>query len=87
MYRAGRHRAWLKHKAQFMARGELCAIRQDRDGRWRAICDIDDRRVHAVAGPGAEERVGQLVELVYSRVDADGTLREARVAPPVPHGA
>jgi hypothetical protein len=27
------------------------------------------------------ERIGRLVELVYSRVDADGSLREARVAP------
>jgi len=28
-------------------------------------------------------REPQVVELVYSRVDADGTLREARVAPVV----
>ena len=34
--------------------------------------------------PAAAELVGQSVELVYSRVDADGTLREARVAPAGP---
>ena len=82
-YRAGRHRAWLKHKAEFTTRAELCAVRQDRDGRWHAICNIDGRRIHAVAGPRTAGRVGQLVGLVYSRVDADGTLREARVAPAV----
>jgi ATP-dependent DNA ligase len=85
-YRAGRHRAWLKHKAQCAAPAELRAVRQGRDGRWRAVCDIDGRRVHAVAGPRTAERVGQLVEVVYSRVDADGTLREARVAATVAHG-
>jgi hypothetical protein len=61
---------------------ELRAVRQDRDGRWHAVCDIDDRRIHAVAGPRTAERVGQLVELVY----ANGTLREARVAPAVQGG-
>jgi len=50
---------------------------------WHAVCDLDGRRVHTVAGPRTAERVGQVVELVYSRVDADGTLREARVAPAV----
>lgn len=30
--------------------------------------------------PRTAERIGQIVELVYSRVDADGSLREARVA-------
>jgi ATP-dependent DNA ligase len=81
-YRVGRHNAWIKHKAQFTTRAELRAVRQDRDGRWHAVCDIDGRRIRAVAGPRTADRVGQLVELAYSRVDADGTLREARVAPP-----
>ncbi len=58
-YRAGRHRAWLKHKAEFTTRAELCAVRQDRDGRWHAICNIDGRRIHAVAGPRTAGRVGQ----------------------------
>jgi ATP-dependent DNA ligase len=82
-YRAGRNRAWIKHKAQFTTPTELRAVRQDRDGRWHAVCDVDGRRVHAVAIPRTAERVGQVVEVVYSRVDADGTLREARVAPAV----
>jgi ATP-dependent DNA ligase len=82
-YRAGRNRAWIKHKAQFTTPAELRAVRQDRDGMWHAVCDLDGRRVHAVAGPRTAERVGRVVEVVYSRVDADGTLREARVAPAV----
>ena len=63
---------------------ELRSVRQDREGRWHALCDVDGRRVHAVAGARTAELVGQSVELVYSRVDADGTLREARVAPAGP---
>jgi hypothetical protein len=80
-YRPGRHRAWLKHKTRFVARAELRSVHQDRDGCWHAICDIDGRRVHAIAGARTAERIGHVVELVDSRVDADGSLREARVAP------
>jgi hypothetical protein len=79
-YRPGRHRAWIKRKGRFTASAVLSSVRQDRDGRWHALCDLDGRRVHALAGARTAERVGQLVELVYSRVDADGSLREARVA-------
>jgi bifunctional non-homologous end joining protein LigD len=79
-YRPGRHRTWIKQKARFTARAELHSVHQDRAGHWHALCELDGRRVHAVAGPRTAERIGQLVELVYSRVDADGTLREARVA-------
>jgi hypothetical protein len=80
-YRAGRHRTWVKHKARLTTLAELRSVHQDRDGLWHAVGDIDGRRVHALAGPSTAERVGQLVELVYSRVDADGSLREARVEP------
>jgi ATP-dependent DNA ligase len=80
-YRPGRHRAWIKRKARFTAAAALCSVRQDRDGRWVALCELDGRRVHALAGARTAERIGEFVELVYSRVDADGSLREARVAP------
>ena len=82
-YRPGRHRTWVKQKARFTAHAELHAVRQDRDGRWHALCEADGRRIRALASARTTERVGQVVELVYSRVDADGTLREARVAPRV----
>jgi ATP-dependent DNA ligase len=80
-YPPGRHRAWIKHKARFTARAELRSVHQDREGSWLAVCELDGHRVHALAAARTAERVGQLVELVYSRVDADGSLREARVAP------
>jgi hypothetical protein len=55
-------------------------VHQDRECRWHALSEIDGRRVHAAGGFRAAERTGQFVELVYSRVNADGSLREARVA-------
>jgi hypothetical protein len=81
VYRPGRHRTWIKRKALFTAHAELCSVHQDRDGRWHAHCKLEGRPVHALAGAGTAERTGQLVELIYSRVDADGSLRESRVAP------
>jgi hypothetical protein len=79
-YRPGRHRTWIKQKARFIARARLLEVRDDRHGQWHALCELDGRRVHALAGARTAERIGQLVELVYSRVDADGGLREARIA-------
>ena len=83
-YRPGRHRTWIKRKARFMAHAELCSVHQDRDGCWHALCELDGRRVHALAGARTRELIGQPVELVYSRVDADGSLREARIASRAP---
>ena len=82
IYRAGRGRAWLKHKARYTTEAVLLDVRRDRDGQWHAICDLGARRMAAVAGPGAMDRVGEAVTVVYSRVDADGGLREARLAAP-----
>jgi hypothetical protein len=47
------------------------------------VCDLDQggRTVAAIASTTIE--VGERIQVVYSRVDADGTLREARVATPV----
>ena len=80
-YRPGRHRTWIKRKARFTVHAELSSVHQDREGCWHAVCQFDGRRVHALAGARTGERIGQRVELVYSRVDADGSLRAARVAP------
>jgi hypothetical protein len=80
-YRPGRHRTWIKHRARLITRAELRTVHQDRDGCRHALCDIDGRRVHALAGARTVERLGQPVELVYSRLDADGSLREARGGP------
>jgi ATP-dependent DNA ligase len=83
-YRPGRHRTWIKQKARFVARAELRSVHQDREGCWHPLCEIDGRRVHALASAQTRNLVGEPVELVYSRVDADGGLREARIASSVP---
>ena len=80
-YRPGRHRTWIKQKARFTAHAELYSVHQDREGCWHALCEIDGRRVHALASAQTRNLIGEPVELVFSRVDADGGLREARIAP------
>jgi bifunctional non-homologous end joining protein LigD len=84
VYRAGRHRSWRKLKARHIVHAVLRSVRVARDGQVYAICDVDGRHVAAVASAGASERIGETVELVYSRVDADGGLREVRLAPALP---
>lgn len=85
IYRPGRSRGWLKHKARHTAEAVLVGVRQNREGRWHAICDADGRKIAAVASASAAERVGEVVRLVYSRVDADGGLRESRLEAPPPN--
>jgi ATP-dependent DNA ligase len=79
-YRPGRQRVWLKHKARYTVDGLLLSVGQGRDGQWHAVCDVDGRRVSVLAGAGLVDRVGDVLTLVYSRVDADGDLREVRIA-------
>lgn len=86
-YRPGRHRTWIKQKVRFTAHAELRSVHQDREDCWHALCELDGRRVHALADARTAERIGQLVEVVYSRFDADGGLREARVVPAAGDGA
>lgn len=81
-YRPGRQRVWLKHKARHAVDGVLLSVRQDRDGQWRGVCDVDGRRVSVLVGASWVDRVGERFTLVYSRVDADGDLREVRTSAP-----
>jgi bifunctional non-homologous end joining protein LigD len=81
-YRPGRQRAWLKHKARYTADGLLLSIRQGRDGQWYGACDVDGRRVSVLAGASWLDRVGEVLTLVYSRVDTNGDLREVRIGEP-----
>jgi ATP-dependent DNA ligase len=80
LYRQGRQASWRKLKARYTANVMLRAVHQARDGQLFAVCDLDGQRVTAVAGMSTEGYIGQPIELAYSRVDADGTFREARVA-------
>lgn len=80
-YRSGRATSWRKLKARHRLPAILRQVRIGRDGHPYAVCDSDGRRIVAAATGNLEPYLGQLVEIIYSRIDADGTLREARVDP------
>jgi hypothetical protein len=57
--------------------------RPGRQPAWRntyAVCELDGRRVTAFGSPRLAALIGHRVELAYSRIDADGTLREVRIS-------
>lgn len=78
-YRPGRQTAWLKHKARHEIEGVGLAAHRDRDGVWHLRCDVGGQRPMALSGRDCRHLVGVSVALAYSRVDADGGLRELRV--------
>jgi ATP-dependent DNA ligase len=77
-YRPGRQSAWQKVKARHRVTVTLRSLAAGRDGKTYAVCDLEGRRIVALSGQHLASRVGGEVQLVYSRVDADGSLREAR---------
>ncbi len=79
-YRPGRQTTWRKYKASHLATARLCAVRRGRDGHTHAISELDARRVTMLGSPRLSALIGQEVELAYSRVDADGSLREVRIS-------
>ncbi len=79
-YRPGRQTAWRKYKASHRATATLCAVRRRRDGHTYAVSELDGRRVTTLGSPRLSALIGQQVELAYSRVDADGSLREVRIS-------
>jgi ATP-dependent DNA ligase len=79
-YRPSRQTAWRKYKARHHATARLRSIRPGRDGHTYAICELDGRRVTTVASPRLAALIGHRVELAYSRIDADGSLREVRIS-------
>jgi bifunctional non-homologous end joining protein LigD len=86
-YRAGRQSAWQKHKARHQADGLLVALHEDREGRPWGICETERGRGLAAANGVTAAAIGQPVQIIYSRTDADGSLREARIQgqPSNPH--
>jgi hypothetical protein len=85
-YRPGRQSAWVKHKARCGVEGVLLSVHRDRDGQWQAICDVVGRRVRPLAGARSGALVGRPIRIVYSRVEGDGGLREARLRLSLPVG-
>jgi ATP-dependent DNA ligase len=79
-YRPGRTRAWRKLKARHTLPATIAGVHRDRDGRLVARCSLNDgRRCSVRADSGAEQLVGLDVTVVFSRTDADGSLREPRL--------
>ena len=79
-YRSGRQATWRKYKARHRASATLSALRPGRDGHTYAISELNGRRVTTLCSPRLAALLGRQVELVYSRVDADGSLREVRIS-------
>jgi bifunctional non-homologous end joining protein LigD len=87
-YRAGRQRTWRKLKASHRVTAKLKTLRSGRDGNTYAICNVDGRRVAVLGSPRLQHLIGSKLELAYSRIDADGSLREVRISsvtPLAPH--
>jgi bifunctional non-homologous end joining protein LigD len=79
-YRAGRQTTWRKYKATHHTTATLRAVRPGRDGHTYAVCDLSGRRVTTLGSPRLAAVIGHQVDLAYSRIDADGSLREVRIS-------
>jgi ATP-dependent DNA ligase len=79
-YRPGRQTTWRKYKASHRAAAMLRAVRPGRNGHTYAVCELDGRRVTAFGSARLAALIGHRVELAYSRIDADGSLREVRIS-------
>jgi bifunctional non-homologous end joining protein LigD len=79
-YRPGRQTTWRKYKASHRATATLRDVRLGRDGHTYAISVLDGRRVTTLGSPRLAALIGRQIELAYSRIDADGSLREVRIS-------
>ena len=79
-YRAGRFRSWRKLKAQHAIGATIRRLDRDRDGRLFARRVLPDGRSCSAWVPAAVEPTREQTTIVYSRVDADGSLREPHLA-------
>ena len=82
-YRRGRTRSWRKLKARHELATTVVGVHEDRDGRIWARCAFQNGcRCTVSADPRARQLIGQPAKVVYSRTDADGSLREPRLLQP-----
>ena len=79
-YRAGRVRSWRKLKARHTISATIRRLDLDREGRLFARCVLPDGRSCSAWVPGAVDPACEQTTIVYSRVDANGSLREPRLA-------
>jgi bifunctional non-homologous end joining protein LigD len=78
-YRGGRSRSWRKLKAQHTIGATIRRLDRDRDGRLFARCVLADGRPCSAWVPASVEPIHEETTVVYSRVDANGSLREPRL--------
>jgi hypothetical protein len=82
-YRPERTRSWRKLKARHQVAVTVAGVHEDRDGRICARCGLQDgRRCTVWADARARQWVGRTATVVYSRIDAGGSLREPRLVQP-----
>jgi hypothetical protein len=79
-YRAGRVRSRRKLKARHTIPAEIRRLDRDREGRLFARCVLPDGGSCSAWVPGTVEPTHAQTTIVYSRVDANGSLREPRRA-------
>jgi ATP-dependent DNA ligase len=80
IYRPSRHTTSRKYKASHHATARLRSVRSGRDGHTYAICELDGRQVSTLGSPRFAALIGHRIELAYSRIDADGSLREVGIS-------
>ena len=78
-YRPGRVRSWRKLKARHTVLATIRRLDRDREGRLFARCVLADGRPCSAWIPAAVEPSCEQTTIVYSRVDANGSLREPRL--------
>jgi bifunctional non-homologous end joining protein LigD len=79
-YRSGRVRSWRKLKARHTVSATIRRLDRDREGRLFARCVLPDGRSCSAWVPATVEPTHEPTTIVYSRVDANGSLREPRLA-------
>jgi ATP-dependent DNA ligase len=81
-YRPGRTRSWRKLKARHQLTATIADVHEDRDGDIWARCVLEDGRRCTVRADARAQQLGRRpTTVVYSRTDADGSLREPRLLP------
>jgi ATP-dependent DNA ligase len=80
VYRAGRFRSWRKLKAHHTIGATILRLDRNREGRLFARCVLADGRSCSAWVPATVEPTREQTTIFYSRVDANGSLREPRLA-------
>ena len=73
-----------KLKARHQVAATIAGVHEDRDGRIWLVAGLETgATARSGQDPGARQWLGRPVTVVYSRTDADGSLREPRLLQPL----